>query len=401
MKVRLTQIDGKLPNLALMKLAHWHKAQGDEVFFTRHIEADLFEPRYDRIYGSAIFTFSTGRVRQFQAAFPDAIVGGTYNLCDNRTVEDLLGLEEYEHYDYSILPHYRNPPLEKDDKQFLGSIGFTQRGCRLRCGFCVVPKKEGKARSVNSIYDIWRGEPWPRHLHLLDNDFFGQPREHWQARLSEILSGKFSMCLNQGINTRMIDDESAEALGSIVRTEGCGLYDDSFSIPRLYTAWDNLKDEERFFRGVDTLERHGIPPSMLLVYMLIGYDPLETWERLFHRLHKMVERQILPYPMIYERERKRGLPLGNLTSLSFEMPGTKIETRWLIEDPTHPSLARRTLQDFQRWAIRKYYRIVAFDQYDQRNRHPHRDWGKAALAEAAAKKIEQDKLAREPMLKFI
>ncbi len=26
MNVRLTQIDGKLPNLALMKLAHWHRS---------------------------------------------------------------------------------------------------------------------------------------------------------------------------------------------------------------------------------------------------------------------------------------------------------------------------------------------------------------------------------------
>ena len=29
--VRLTHIDGKLPNLALMKLSHWHRAQGDQV----------------------------------------------------------------------------------------------------------------------------------------------------------------------------------------------------------------------------------------------------------------------------------------------------------------------------------------------------------------------------------
>jgi hypothetical protein len=33
--VRLTQIDGALPNLALMKLAHWHLAQGDAVTVTR------------------------------------------------------------------------------------------------------------------------------------------------------------------------------------------------------------------------------------------------------------------------------------------------------------------------------------------------------------------------------
>jgi hypothetical protein len=38
MRIRLTQIDGKLPLLPLMKLAPYHRAHGDEVHFTRHVE---------------------------------------------------------------------------------------------------------------------------------------------------------------------------------------------------------------------------------------------------------------------------------------------------------------------------------------------------------------------------
>jgi hypothetical protein len=188
---------------------------------------------------------------------------------------------------------------------------------------------------VNRIVDIWRGEPYPRHLHLLDNDFFGQPREQWQARIGEIKAGGFRVCFNQGINTRMIDDEAAAALASIP------LYDDSFTRRRLYTAWDNLGDEERFFRGVDTLERHGIYPHSLLVYMLIGYDRKETWERVLYRFRRMTERGIRPFPMIYGL-RDRTLPLGHA--------------------PT--SLERRTLAQFQRWAIRRYYTVVDFAGYD-------------------------------------
>jgi hypothetical protein len=43
---RLTHIDGKLANLALMKLAHFHRARGDEVVFTTHIERErgIFSP---------------------------------------------------------------------------------------------------------------------------------------------------------------------------------------------------------------------------------------------------------------------------------------------------------------------------------------------------------------------
>lgn len=326
MKIRLTQIDGKLPNLALMRIAKHYRERGDDIWFTKHVERGLLEPQYDLIYGSAIFSFSQDRVQRFKTEFPGAIVGGTHNLLDNITVEAALGIEEgqgAEHYDYSLYP------------RFNGSIGFTQRGCRLKCGFCVVPKKEGRPRSVNTIKSIWRGPEFPKHIHLLDNDFFGQPREQWQARIEEIRSGGFKICLNQGINTRMIDDESAAALASIP------YYDDGFTVRRLYTAWDNIGDEERFFRGVDTLEKYGVPSRNLLVYMLIGYDKRETWERIFHRFNRMVEREIRPYPMIYG-DRERTVPLGG----------------------SNRRIEKRTLSEFQRWAIRKAYTFVEFENYD-------------------------------------
>ena len=40
MKIRLTQLDGSLPNLALMKLAHWRRSRGDEVAI-KDAQADL------------------------------------------------------------------------------------------------------------------------------------------------------------------------------------------------------------------------------------------------------------------------------------------------------------------------------------------------------------------------
>jgi len=360
-RVRLTQIDGKLPNLALMKLAHWHKAQNDEVFFTKNINYDgrQMEPlyRWDRVYGSAIFSFSANRVARFRDNFPDAIIGGTHNTADNRTVEEFLGLSEYEHYDYSIYDREEFVVDRGIGKVrihkigFDGSIGFTQRGCRLKCGFCVVPKKEGKARSINTISDIWRGEPWPKHLHLLDNDFFGQPPEQWQARLDEIRLGGFKVCLNQGINIRMVDDESARALGSIKDR----LSDDTFTYRRLYTAWDNLGDEERFFRGVDLLEKYGITPSMLLVYMLVGYDKRETWERLLYRLKRMLDRRVRPYPMVFG-DRKRKLDIGPLQTM-------QTGKYRLIANPDAAMLRERTLSDFQRWVIKRYWTTCPLDEF--------------------------------------
>ncbi len=304
MRVRLTQIDGAMPNLALMKLAHWHRAKCDEVYFTRDIERGLFEPEYDKVYASAIFGFSQEKVMRFQVQWPGAIVGGSGTAYPH-TVEELI-VSEYEFYDYSDYP-------EVDY-----SIGFTQRGCRLACKFCIVPKKEGKPKSANSIAEIWRGDLHPRKLHLLDNDFFGNP--DWKARIAEIREGKFKVCLSQGINVRLINDEAAEALATI------DYRDTKFQEKRLYTAWDNLKDEKIFFKGVDMLEKAGIQSKNLMTYMLVGYDKAETWDRIWHRFNAMVERGIMPYPMVYDRSNKE-------------------------------------LTRFQRWVIRGLYRHVAWDEY--------------------------------------
>jgi hypothetical protein len=302
--VRITQIDGALPNVALMRLAHFHKAQGDQVTITRHIERDLFEPEgYDVVYASCIFSFSGARLDRFMKQWPNAIVGGT-GSGSGATIEQLIG--DYHLYDYEGY----------DD--FTASIGFTQRGCRMKCKFCVVPAKEGKNRSVGTIADIWRGDPYPKHIHLLDNDFFGQP--NYREIVDEIREGDFKVCFSQGINTRLITDDAAEALATIKYS------DTKFSRRRLYTAWDNLKDEKVFFTGVERLAKAGIPPTNLMAYMLIGFDPLETWDRIWHRFNKMVALGIDPYPMVYNEK-------------------------------------RADLKCFQRWVITRTYKTTPWDEY--------------------------------------
>lgn len=314
MIVRLTHLDGSLPNIALMKLAHWHRAQGHQVWFTRSPLREMFEPaRYDRVYGAAIFAFSQDRIARLLREFPDAIIGGT-GSSDRQTVEDVIGFDgEYPHLDYSIYPHFEP------------SIGFTQRGCRLSCKFCVVPMKEGRVRSVLSVYDIWRGEGHPKKLHLLDNDFFGQ--EAWRERIAEIRAGGFKVCFNQGINVRAMTSEVADALASIEYR------DDAFRKRRLYTAWDNLKDEAVFFRGVDMLAAAGVPSHHIMAYMLVGFDKRETWDRVRHRFDRMVGRGVLPYPMVFDCR---------------------------ATDPDRYALLKR----FQRWVVTGLYRAVPFDAYE-------------------------------------
>lgn len=309
MQVRLTQIDGKLPNLALMKLAHWHKAQGDITHLARTPNPTMFEPTYGKVYGSSIFGWSAPVVQRLREGYPEAIVAGT-GTGDYRTVEQVIGEDTYEYYDYSIYPNY----------QF--SLGFTQRGCRLNCGFCVVPKKEGRPKSVNTIADIYR-DNGVKNICLLDNDFFGQDTDEWQRRLLEIREGGFKVCFNQGINIRMINEESANALSTIP------YYDDQFKHRRLYTAWDNLGQEDIFFKGVNLLKDAGVKPQHLMVYMLIGYVPGETIDNIMYRYRLLKNAGCMPYPMVYNNVNKE-------------------------------------LKRFQRWVIRRYDEVVPWADFRSR-----------------------------------
>jgi hypothetical protein len=143
------------------------------------------------------------------------------------------------------------------------------------------------------IAEIWRGEPWPRHIFLLDNDFFGQRR--WRDRIEEMREGEFRVCFTQGINARRITEDQAKAIASVTYS------DIQFRTRRLHVAWDNTKEEKAVFRGLDLLVKHGVPPTRLMVYMLIGFRRGETHEDRDYRRRKIREYGATPYPMMYSR----------------------------------------------------------------------------------------------------
>jgi len=282
MNVLVLHLDGKLPNLALMRISAHHKVLGDAVTFRRVEHVSRAGPHlgdsFDQVYASAIFERSRPICERIRAEWPASHIGGTG--WDLTTRLESLGIDT-QAQDWSMYSTYPH------------SIGFTQRGCRLTCSFCVVPRKEGKVQATATIGDIWRGEPHPRNIVLLDNDFFGQP--DWRARIREIQDGDFRVSFNQGINARCITDEAAEAIASVK------YYDDDFTQRRIYTAWDNRKDEDRLFAGLKRLVKYGVKPAHIMVYMLIGYWPGETHEDREYRRRRLREFGVIPYPMAYRR----------------------------------------------------------------------------------------------------
>jgi hypothetical protein len=301
MRVLLVETDGKLPNLALMRVSAHHKGLGDEVVLrrivkpatveslaTRFVGNDNFFDDFDAIYCSLIFSKTRPVAEALLRARPDAVIGGTgwddYTSTPARiTSLEQIGVTTTE-VDYTLYPAFKR------------SLGYTQRGCRMNrttCPWCSVPLREGKVKAVSTIEKLWRGEPYPREVHLLDNDFFGQP--NWRELIEEIREGGFKVSFNQGINARMLNDEVARAVASI------NYYDDDFKKPQIYTAWDGKNDEHVLFRGLDALKRAGVAPDNIMVYILISFwdgQDVADWE---YRRSKLRAWGARPYPMPFAR----------------------------------------------------------------------------------------------------
>lgn len=247
MKVALYDIGGKIPNLALAKIATYH--QDDDVEFY----SPLFVDQYDLVYASAVFD---NRISDHSYLDPNRmIIGGTGWDLSVKLPDEIESLTpDYQIYNY---PH---------------SIGFTMRGCRLKCAFCLVPEKEGKPHPVNTIDQIWTQRA-SKFLVLLDNDFFGNPE--WPERIEEIRSYDLKVNFSQGINIRNLKPDQAKALASITFSNMSGTF------PQIHFAWDDVRQEKLIRNGIALLGEVGIKPWQMAFYVLIGFNstPAEDLHR--------------------------------------------------------------------------------------------------------------------------
>lgn len=267
MKIALYDVDSKIPNLALMKLARFHSERGDSVEWFDPLWASTF----DKIYASKIFDYSDGSLLD-----PDQMeIGGTgWNLTVNLAPEIEALQPDYSLYGY---PH---------------SIGFTMRGCRFRCKFCVVPEKEGRPASNNTIAEIWQQRD-SDFVMLLDNDFFGNPE--WNDRIVEILKHGLRVSFSQGLNIRIITDEQAAALASVRFRNMSG------EKKQVHFAWDQWgKGTEKLVdEGFARVTAAGIKPYQMAFFVLIGWHTTE--EQDLYRIDKLHGMGCDVFVMPYDR----------------------------------------------------------------------------------------------------
>ena len=253
MNIALYDVDSKIPNLALMKLARFHRERGDSV-----VRFDpLWAGTFDRVYASKIFEYSDGSLLD-----PGQMeIGGTGWDKTKTLPAEIEALQP----DYSLYGYPHN-------------IGFSMRGCRFRCKFCVVPEKEGQPKANNTIDEIWQQRD-SDFVVLLDNDFFGNPE--WRERIAEIRRHDLRVSFSQGLNIRIITDEQAAALASVqFRTLGGGK-------KQVHFAWDQWGKgtEKRIDEGFARVTAAGVRPHQMAFFVLVGWNTTESQD--LYRIDKL------------------------------------------------------------------------------------------------------------------
>jgi hypothetical protein len=259
-KIGLIDVDSHsgFPNLALMKLSAFHKAQGDSV--------EWYEPliaidQFDRVYMSKVFTFTPDY--QYPINAREIVRGGTgYKLYDKNLPETV----EYSFPDYSIYPKVRF------------AVGFLTRGCVRKCPWCVVPKKEGWIHAVNTWKNIKRHDS--RDIVFLDNNILAH--EHGISQLESMIGQNVRIDVNQAMDARLVTPEIAQILSKLKWINYLRLAcDTSAMIPVVRQA-------------VAYLSEAGVKPYRIFVYSLIQ-DVAEAHKRIVE-LDKM---GVLPFAQPY------------------------------------------------------------------------------------------------------
>lgn len=267
--IGLWHVDGKYPNLALMKLSAKLKAQDCETYLQ-------WTPDHTTAYGSVVFTENRPRVEFWLRAYPDIKVGGSgWDL------------------EMELLPEIETLQPDYDLYGINYGMGFLSRGCIHSCPFCIVREKEGWLRQVAQIADLLNR--LSDFLVLLDNNLLALPNA--LDILAEMAERALCVNFNQGLDIRLVTPEIARALAQI------RYMDFSRHNRTLHFAFDDTKLEGKVRQGIRILLDASILPEHLCFYVLAGFGD-QMPEDVLYRCDILREYGIRPYVMRYRKTHK-------------------------------------------------------------------------------------------------
>lgn len=281
-RIGLIDVDGgkNFPNIALMKLSAWHKAQGDEVEWY-----SIFDGWFDKVYLSKVFSFSPDFDYCINAN--EVVKGGSgycIDLVDGKEVfhkerdKDLPSKIEHIYPDYSLYPE-----LTKDT-----AFGFLSRGCPRGCDFCIVKDKEGRcSRKVADLSEFWRGQ---KNIVLCDPNILAC--KDWKDLLQQLKDSHAWVDFNQGLDIRMLTPEKADMLEHI-------------KVKEIHFAWDRYQDKEMILPKFIDYANHPFVKKQMsghhaVVFTLVNND--SSFEQDLERIYTLRDLGYAPYVMIYDKE---------------------------------------------------------------------------------------------------
>jgi hypothetical protein len=258
-KIGLIDVDGhNFPNLALMKISAWHKAQGDQT--------EMFFPmsHYDKVYMSKVFDFTPDFETCINA--DEVVKGGTGYGIGNYLANEI----EHMKPDYSLYGITDT------------AYGFISRGCPRQCKFCNVSEQQGKvSKKVADLSEFWDGQ---KNIVLLDPNITAC--KDAGAIFDELIDTKAYIEFNQGLDIRLMTDVIAEKLNQL-------------KIKMVHFAWDNYEfntyEKLKEFRS-----KLKFDDRRLRVYVLTNFNTKQ--EQDLERIYKLRELGYDPYVMVYNKQ---------------------------------------------------------------------------------------------------
>ncbi len=258
--IGLLDVDGKLPNLALMKIANHHKIQGDYV--------EWYTPfnTYDVLYMAKVFSFT-----------PD------YGFCINNAIEIIKGGTGYDvtltlpkEID-RLQPDYSIYDRQWDSKT---ALGFLTRGCPNKCKWCIVPQKEGNVMPYMDIEQICTNGR--NKAVLMDNNILAS--EYGISQLEKIAKLCIKVDFNQGLDARLVTPKIAKVLAQIKW------------IDRIRFGCDTPQQIKECERAMGLIDYWGYTGEYFLYCILMDFD--ESFSRINYWKQKSTKRY-LPYAQPY------------------------------------------------------------------------------------------------------
>ncbi|HZY93749.1 MAG TPA: hypothetical protein VFE98_02680 [Candidatus Bathyarchaeia archaeon] len=303
----------RYPPLGLLKISTLHKSQGDYVKLVRGNKDVGFEP--DSVYVTSLFTYSWeavhDAVRFYKQRYPKSkvILGGIYASL----LPDHAALSGADEVHVGLLPDAESLRPDWDlIPEWDGSVLFASRGCVRKCGFCSVPKLEGRPSGL--LFSIKHlVEPSHKRVILWDNNILGN--QNWREIFDDLAAIGKIVDFNQGVDARLITEEVAMKLKRL-----------RFDTLRMAYDYKGIGPAVR--RAIEILSAFGISKRKLVFYTLYNY--IDTPEDFFEKVKELLSWGATSYPMRFE-------PLCSLKKNAYVSP------HWTEEELGMVASARRVL----------------------------------------------------------